>query len=148
MEFKCSHCKLLFNSFENCISHNISVHPEVQLTYLYLSVNPSSGKRYKQRNFSVVPQGKHINILPNHRISVEDPNAKDVHNSCMTYPVANSSKSDNESDPDEIDPDEIKLQADEKLQELLPKVIENLREHGLLGAGFLFMNKLLMDSFH
>jgi hypothetical protein len=67
----------------------------------------------------------------------------------MTDPVANSSKSDNESDPDEIDPDEIKLQADEiKLQELLPKVIENLREYGLLGAGFLLMNKLLMDSFH
>jgi hypothetical protein len=32
----------------------------------------------------------------------------------MTDPVANSSKSDNESDPDEIDPDEIEL------QELLP----------------------------
>jgi hypothetical protein len=95
MEFKCAHGKLLFNSFEDCISHNISVHPEVQLTYLYLSVNPSSGKRlYKQRNFSVVPQGKHINILPNHRISVDDPHAKDVHNSCMTNPVANSSTSD------------------------------------------------------
>jgi hypothetical protein len=46
-----------------------------------------------------------------------------------------------ESDPDEIDPDKIKL------QEHLPKVIENLREHGLLRDWISFHEQVANGQF-
>jgi hypothetical protein len=144
MEFKCVHCNTLYDSFNDCISHNIKAHPDRELTYLYLKLNPDSGKRvYKQRRFSVVPQGHTIQILPDQRISVTDANQTAKGNPPSTQDTDPADKS-SEGPHSEIhgnDPEEIQL------QKLLPQMVENLRKHGLLGDWISFHEQVANGQF-
>jgi hypothetical protein len=78
MHFRCYYCKNTYLSFDENINHVSTHHPDQEIKFYALVVDPNSGKRhYRARSFAVVPneakkQGKVIKILPNSKISVED----------------------------------------------------------------------------